>query len=105
MSSSSLHRGSDEKADVADANGAVRENRPSRIRITVIVQNRYTLDAGLMTGRQIKETADVPAGLVLYRRAKGGNEPVPDDALIEPRNGDHFFARAPSNVAIDEEEL
>jgi hypothetical protein len=105
MSSSSLHPGSDEKADVADAHAAVRENRPSRVRITVIVQNRYTLDAGLMTGKQIKETGDVPAGFVLYRRAKGGNEPIPDDALIEPRNGDHFFARPPSNVAIDEEEL
>jgi hypothetical protein len=50
-----------------------------------------------MTGKQIKETADVPAGFVLYRRAKGGNEPIPDDALIEPHNGDHFFARPSSS--------
>jgi len=105
MSSSSLDPGSDETADVADANGATRENTPSRVRITVIVQNRYTLDAGLMTGKQIKETADVPSSFGLYRRAKGGNEPIPDDALVEPHNGDHFFARPPSNVAIDEEEL
>jgi hypothetical protein len=97
MSSSSLHPGSDERADVADANGAMRENGPLRVRITVIVQNRYTLDAGLMTGKQIKETADIPAGFVLYRRVKGGNEPIPDDALIEPHKGDHFFARQPSN--------
>jgi hypothetical protein len=97
MSSSSFHPGSDERADVADASGAVRENRPSRVRISVIVQNRYTLDPGLMTGKQIKETAHVPAGFDLYRRVKGGNEPISDDALIEPRNGDHFFARAPSN--------
>jgi hypothetical protein len=97
MSSSSLHRGSDERAHVADADGAVRENTPPRVRITVIVQNRYTLDAGLMTGKQIKETGDVPAGFVLYRRTKGGNEPIPDDALVEPHDGDHFFARPPSN--------
>lgn len=84
--------------------GPMRENRPSKVRITVIVQHRYTLDAGLMTAKQIKETADVPAGFVLYRRAKGGNDLVPDDALVEPHNGDHFFARPPSNVAIDEEE-
>jgi hypothetical protein len=90
---------------VPDAHGAGRESWPSKVRITVIVQNRYTLDAELMTGTQIKETADVPAGFVLYRRAKGGNEPIPDDALIEPRNGDHFFARLASDVAIDEEEL
>jgi len=104
MSSASLHPGPDERTDVADANGGVRENAPSSVRITVIVQNRYTLDAGLITGKQIKETTDVPAGFVLYHRAKGGNEPIPDDALVEPCNGDHFFARPPSNVAIDEEE-
>jgi SAM-dependent methyltransferase len=57
---------------VADAHGAVRENRPSRFRISVIVQNRYTLDPGLMTGKQFKETAYVPAGFDLYRRVKGG---------------------------------
>jgi hypothetical protein len=104
MSSSSLHPGSHERADVPEARGTVRENTPSRVRITVIVQNRFTLDAGLMAGKQIKEAADVPAGFVLYRRAKGGNEPIPDDALVEPHNGDHFFARPPSNVAIDEEQ-
>ena len=96
MSSPSLHRSSDETADGAGASGAEREDRPSRVLITVIVQNRCTLDAELMTGRHIKETTDVPAGFVLYRRAKGGNEPIPDDALIEPHNGDHFFARPPS---------
>jgi hypothetical protein len=105
MSSSSLHPSSHERADVPDPHGRARENRPSRVRVTVIVQNRYTLDAGLLTGTQIKETGDVPAGFVLYRRSKGGNEPIPDDALIEPRNGDHFFARPPSGFAIDEEEL
>ena len=99
MSSSSPRRGSDDRADVPDPDGAVRENPPPRIRITVIVQNRSTIDAGSMTGKQIKETADVPAGFVLYRRSKGGNEPIPDDALIEPRNGDHFFARPASNGA------
>ena len=97
--SSFFHPGSDGTADEADANGAMRENPPSRVRITVIVQNRYTLDARLMTGKQIKETADVPAGFVLYRRAKGGNEPIPDEAFIEPHNGDHFFARPQSHVA------
>ncbi len=98
MSSSSLHRGSDESADAAEASGAKRESGPSGVHITVIVQNRYTLDAGLTTGKHIKETANVPTGFILYRRVKGGNEPISDDALIEPRNGDHFFARPPSNT-------
>jgi hypothetical protein len=97
MSSLSLHRSSDETAHGAGASGAEREDQPSRVRITVIVQNRCTLDAGLVTGRQIKETANAPPGFVLHRRVKGGNEPIPDDALIEPHIGDHFFARPPSN--------
>jgi hypothetical protein len=97
MSSSSLHRGSDERAEGAEAKDAEREGRPSGVRITVIAQDRYRLDSGQVTGRQIKETANVPPGFVLYRRVKGGNEPISDDVLIEPHNGDHFFARPPSN--------
>jgi hypothetical protein len=95
MSSSSLHRGSNEGADLAGPSGA--EGGPSTVRITVIVQNRYTLDAALVTGTQIKERANVPKGFVLYRRVKNGNEPIADDALIELHDGDHFFARSPSN--------
>jgi hypothetical protein len=98
ISSSSLHRGSDESADAAEASGAERESGPSKVRSTVIVQNRYTLDAGLTTGKHIKEMAHVPTGFIRYRRVKAGNEPISDDALIEPHNGDHFFARPPSNT-------
>lgn len=75
------------------------ENRPSRVRITVIVQNRYTFDTEVVTGNQIKETANIPAGFALYRRVQGGNEPIPDDAPVELHNGDHFFARPLSNVS------
>jgi hypothetical protein len=64
----------------------------------VIVQHRYTFGAELVTGRQIKKTADVPADFALYRRVKGGNEPIPDDLQVELRNGDHFFARPPSSA-------
>ncbi len=84
---------------MAGANGAEHESGSSRIHITLIVQNRYALDAGPKTGKQLKEMANVPTGFVLYRRVKGGNEPISDDALIEPRNGDHFFARPLSNVS------
>jgi hypothetical protein len=63
-----------------------------------MVQKRFTVDTGQKTGRQLKEMADVPPGFALYRRGKGGNEPILDDALIEPRNGDHFFARPLSKV-------
>jgi len=93
MSASPPHRGSDERPDLAGASGGERGSDPSTVRITVIVQNHYTLDARPTTGKQIKEKADVPAGFVLYRRVKGGNEPISDDALIEPHNGDHFFTR------------
>jgi hypothetical protein len=94
MSASAPQPGSVESRDhLAGASAGGRESDPSRVRITVIVQNRCTLDARPTTGKQIKEKADVPAGFVLYRRVKGGNEPIADGALIEPHNGDHFFAR------------
>lgn len=84
---------------MADAKDTERENRPSRVRITVIVQNRHTFEAEVVSGKQIKETANIPPGFALYRRVQGGNEPIPDDAPVELRNGDHFFARPPSNVS------
>ena len=73
-----------------------REN--GRVRITVMVQSRSSFDTQPVTGREIKESAKVPAGYALYRKARGGNELVPDDALVELRNGDHFFARPSSNA-------
>jgi hypothetical protein len=51
------------------------------------------------TGKQIKETANIPAGFALYRRVRGGNEQIPDDTPVELRNGDHFFARQLSNAS------
>jgi hypothetical protein len=84
--------------DVADAMDAGYDG-PSKIRITVIIQNRYTFDTKVVTGRHIKEKANIPAGFSLHRRVKGGNEPIPDDAPVELRNGDHLFARPPWNVS------
>ena len=99
MSSSSIHESSDQNAEVAKRNDARREDPPSSVRITVIVQDRYTFDTHQVTGRQIKETARIPAAFALYRRMQGGNEPIRDDAHVELRNGDHFFARPPSNAS------
>jgi hypothetical protein len=84
---------------MADGKNIEGENRPSSVRITVIVQNRYTFDTQVVTGKQIKETANVPADFDLYRRVQRGNEPIPDDALVQLRNGDHFFARPASDVS------
>jgi hypothetical protein len=93
VSGASFHERSDETiTDASEANG---ESRPSSIRITVVVQNRWTFDTRFATGRQIKETANVPAGFALFRRVQQGNEPIPDDTETELRNGDHFFARPP----------
>jgi hypothetical protein len=99
MSSSSLHESSDQSAEEAHRNDAPCEDPPSSIRITVVVQNRYTFDTHRVTGRQIKETASIPLGFALYRRVQGGNEPLRDDAQVELRNGDHFFARPSSNAS------
>lgn len=97
MPSSSLHQSSDRSAEVPYGDDARRKDRSSSVRITVIVQNRYTFDTHLVTGKQIRETAGVPANYALYRRTPVGNEPIADEAQVELRNGDHFFARPSSS--------
>jgi hypothetical protein len=89
-----LHSRSEGSADVSETNGVGREDRPSRVLVTVIIQNRYAFDE-VVTGKQIKEKANIPASFSLHRRARGGNEPIRDDELVELRNGDHLFARPP----------
>jgi len=75
------------------------EDQPSRISINVVVQNRYTFDTKVVTGRQTKERANIPTGFSLFRRVQGGNEPIADDESLELHHGDHFFSRPLSNVA------
>ena len=99
MSSSSLHESSDQSAVEAHRKDPPREAPAPSVRITVVVQSRYTFDAHRVTGRRIKETARIPVAFALYRRTQGGNEPIRNDAQVELRNGDHFFARPPSNAS------
>jgi hypothetical protein len=77
----------------------------SNVHITVIVQHRCTFDARRVIGRQIKRQVDAPADFALFRRAPGGNEPIPDDAEIELRDGDHFFARPRASERGDADPL
>jgi hypothetical protein len=93
MSSPSRKQHSDHSTAVSKATHGDGVSQPSSVWITVIVQHRCTFDTGLATGRQIKDTAGVPAGFALYRRMQGGPQPIPDDAQVELRDGDHFFAR------------
>lgn len=79
-----------------DSTDAGDEARPPKVRITVIIQNRYTLQAGTVTATQLKEMANIPAGFSLHRRAKGGNETIGDDESVEVHHGDHFFAQPPN---------
>ena len=84
------------------------ENRSPRISITVVIANRYAFDAEMVTGRQIKEKANVPAGFALYRRTRGGNESIRDDDTVELHDGDHFFVRPPGSrraLRDDQEEV
>ena len=95
MSSPFLHESPDDSAPVPEANDTRGVSRPSGVWVTVIVQNRHTFETRLVMGRQIKARVGVPAGFALYRRVRGGNEPIADDARVELHNGDHFFARPP----------
>ena len=98
MSSHTLHESSDQSAAPSDASDSEDASSASSVRITVIIQNRYTFDTEFVTGRQIKKKANVPPGFALYRRVRGGNEPIPDDTRVELRGGDHFFARPPTGA-------
>jgi hypothetical protein len=98
MTSHPLHDRRDNTTTTVDAENPRTEQQPPSVSVTVTVQNRYTFGAELVTARQIKKTAGVPAEFALYRRVKGGNEPIPDDLQVELRNGDHFFARPPSTA-------
>jgi len=82
---------------MSHAKDAEGENGPPRIRITVVIANRYAFGGEVVTGRQIKEKANVPAGFPLYRRAPDGNESIRDDEVVELHDGDHFFARRPGS--------
>jgi hypothetical protein len=83
----------DETVHPVEGDASVHESRSPSARITVMVQNRFIVEAGAATGRQIKNLAGIPADFALYRRAPGGNEPILDDDTVDVRNGDHFFAR------------
>jgi hypothetical protein len=87
-------------AHTKDAGG---RDRPPKIRITVIIQNRYTFDTEVATGTQIREMAKIPEGFALHRRIRGGNESIPDDDSVELHDGDHFFARRESSPARSDE--
>ena len=74
---------------------APTEASRSNARITVMIESRFVVEAGPAMGRQIKQRAEIPPDFALYRRARGGNEPIHDEDVIVVRNGDHFFARSP----------
>ena len=101
MTSSSPHRPLDQTTAEIGAETAEQLGQTTGVRITVVIQNRFLFDTSQVTGAQIKEAASIPADFALYRRAQGGNAPIPDDALLQLRNGDHFFARPPSDAASE----
>ena len=59
----------------------------------------------MVTGRQIKEKANLPPDFALYRRTRGGNESIRDDDTVELHEGDHFFARpSASGRTLDDDQ-
>ena len=74
-------------------------DRSPRIRVTVVIANRYVFDTEVVTGKQIKEKASIPEGFVLYRRMRARNESIRDDDSVELHHGNHFFARPRSHVS------
>lgn len=93
---------------MSHAKDAAGEDRSPKIRVTVVIANRYAFDTEMATGKQIKEKANIPVGFALYRRTRGGNEPIVDDDTVELHDGDHFFARSvgsPGALSDDQQEV
>jgi mannose-6-phosphate isomerase class I len=59
----------------------------------------FRFESDDVTGRQIKEKAQIPDNYSLYLRQEGSNEPIADDERVELHHGEHFFSRPPSNVS------
>lgn len=76
-----------------DGNDTEDENRPSSVRITVIVQNRYTFASGTVTGKADQGKSQHPSWFLSLPSHARRERAVPDDLLVELRNGDHLFAR------------
>ena len=74
------------------------------IRITVIIQQRLTLDAPAVTGRQIREKAGIPADFSLHRRMQGATESIRDDCQIAVHTGDHFYAQPQTQRVLGHDE-
>lgn len=51
---------------------------------------KVEFDTNQVTGAQIKSKAGAPSNSDLGRRVEGRVEYVPDDQLIEIKNGEHF---------------
>jgi hypothetical protein len=75
-------------------------NKANKVRITVIIQDRFVLDTQTVTGREIKEVASIPPGFSLHRRVNGANKAVPDDEFVDVHDGDHFYAQPRNQLGL-----
>jgi hypothetical protein len=75
-------------------------SRKDREPVDVVINDkdeRFATDD--VTGRQLKEKANIPLNYSLYRRHHGENEPICDNERVELHEGERFFSRPPSNVS------
>jgi len=60
---------------------------------------KVEFDTNQVSGRQIKEKAGAPANADLGRRVEGQIVYVPDDQVIEIKNGDHFVVLPAGSIS------
>ena len=79
---------------------ATTEEKKDHGEIVVFIDGKlFQFESDDVTGRQIKEKAQIPDNYSLYLRQEGSNEPIADDERVELHHGEHFFSRPPSNVS------
>jgi hypothetical protein len=89
------------EAQIWPTRSAPGQDRQSTIHITMVIPYHHSFDTEVVTGKRIEQKANIPAGFCLYRRVRGGNEPIRDDESAELHHGDHFFSRRPALSGVD----
>lgn len=78
---------------------AVRTTIHIVVEVSKTDKRKLEFDHAEVTGREIKEKANVPLDTDLARRVEGKLELVTNDERITIKNGDHFVVLPPGTIS------
>ena len=75
----------------------------TKIDIHIIINRReYAVHQAEMTGAQLKTLAGIPEANLLFLEVHGPgeDEQIPNDKLVQLRDGEHFYDMPPGNFGF-----